>query len=126
MVQRAAEAVPADRGEVFCAHESACLNLSRRIQLYAGTRLRAQRPAARICAHHLVVMHRTPLSLHAAQSNQQARDALQTRHKRHHYNDHCSDQEDFHARTGPTRICLIAASQVPPRRPMTSAQLRWA
>ena len=66
MVQGAAEALPADGDEVFSAHESACLDLSRRIQLHAGARLRAQRPAAGICAHHLVAMHRT-FSLHAVQ-----------------------------------------------------------
>ena len=66
MVQGAAEALPADRDEVFSAHESACLDLSRRIQLHAGARLRAQRPAARERAHHLLAMHKT-FSLHAVQ-----------------------------------------------------------
>ena len=95
MVQGASEALPADGDEVFSAHESARLDLSRRIQLHAGARLRAQRPAARICARHLLAMHRT-LSLHAAQEAQQARDALQTRGTEH---PHCFRQEDFYGRT---------------------------
>ena len=122
MVQGAAEALPADRGEVFSAHESACLDLSRRIQLHAGARLRAQRPAARIRAHHLWAMHRT-FTVHAVQDVWQARDVLQTCSTKHQY---CFPREDSHGRRGPTWICLPSESQVPPRRPMTSAQLRWA